>query len=81
MYCYTVSYGKVRGKAKQYPYYQTAMYQQYVTKDCRCIWKYIRHCDRAYRSYNKAEKLTKILSLQDNIPYIQGIRNNTEVKK
>lgn len=50
-YCVTVSYGKVRGNAKNYRYWQPAMYKVVFNKKRGCLcWKYVRHLGRARRS-------------------------------
>jgi hypothetical protein len=51
----TVSYGRVRGRARRYRYFEPAVYTAHVTRDGRKLWKLadLTHC-RARRSYRLA---------------------------
>jgi len=71
----TVSYGKVRGKAKQYRYWQPVIYEEHKTRDGRIIYKYVSHVGIARRSYN----LAKIDAQSYNIPYLEGVRHGSLV--
>ena len=80
MECITTSYGKVCGRAAQYPYWQPARYKTHVTKDGRLIWKYLGHVGKARRSIRLATQDAIMLSTRE-CPYIPRVRNNKPVAK
>lgn len=73
-YCVTVSYGRVRGKARNYPYFQPCIYGEHITKDNRKVWKLNRVLGIARRSANLAKKDALEIAKNRNIPFINGIR-------
>lgn len=75
MKCITVSYGQVKGKARDYPYFQPAIYESYTTKDGRKLWKYIKHIGVARRSVKLCEKDTVDLSRKLDLLYIKKVRH------
>lgn len=79
MKCITVSYGRVAGKMKNYPYFQPVLYEEYTTKDNRKLWKYVDHIGTPRRSIDLAKYDAKEISKQDSIPYIPGVRNWTPI--
>lgn len=52
----TVSYGRVMGKAKNYPYFQPALYEKKKLKNGKIVWSYVCHLGTARRSVKLAEK-------------------------
>ena len=72
----TVSYGKVVGKARRFPYFQPAIYEVQQLKNGKTVYKYVNHIGTARRSYNKAENDAQNYGLK----YVEGIRNLMEVK-
>jgi hypothetical protein len=72
--CITCSYGRVHGKAKSYPYFQPCLYEEYITKDNRKLWKLKYVLGTARRSKRLAEQDALDFCKQDNIPYIDNIR-------
>lgn len=81
MKCVTVSYGKVTGKAKNYPYFQPALYKTAKLKNGKFVWKYCGHLGTARRSVNKATNDAKEYAKDKLIAYIDGVRNNNLVEK
>lgn len=76
MQCVTLSYGKVIGNAKRYPYWQGAIYETRKTKKGILIWQYVSHVGTARRSKQLAMRDIEAFSAQHNIPIITGVRNN-----
>ena len=76
MYVITTSYGKVRGKAKNYPYFQAALYTDKQLKNGRYVWFYVCHLGRAYRSIRLATIAAKNFGYQykENVRHLQNIR-------
>lgn len=75
--CITVSYGLVVGRAKEWTYYQPALYEmKYVKKHQFWRWKYITHLEKAHRSYNLTKKIAQDLCKSEKAFYLDGIRNN-----
>lgn len=70
----TVSYGRVSGKAKNYPYYQPCMYEAYTTKDGRRVWKLSKVLGIARRSQRLAREDAMKYCRQYNLGYEVGIR-------
>lgn len=80
MQCITVSYGLVVGKAKDYPYFQPAIYNSCVRKDGVRIWKYERHVNiKARRSQRLAYNDAIGYAVEKDIPYLPHVRNNNNV--
>lgn len=52
----TISYGKVRGKANNYPYFQPALYEKKKLKNGKIVWSYVCHLGTARRSIKLAER-------------------------
>lgn len=76
----TISYGRVRGKAKNYPYFQPCMYEEYTTKDGRKVWKLSKVLGRARRSIRLAEKDALSYCKEYNVLYKSGIRQWKEIE-
>ena len=76
--CVTVSYGLVRGTAKQWRYHQPAVYRVVETKAGNLQWRYIRHAGTARRSYKLAERDAMKLAWKMGIPFVHGIRNHAD---
>lgn len=80
----TVSYGQVRGSARNYPYYQPAKYIRHTTSDGRTVWKYVEHCGTARRSPKLAEQDARFMAKLLGCDYLDNIRNwkpiETEVR-
>lgn len=79
--CVTVSYGRVKGKASQYQYFEPCIYQQHQTKDGRKLWKLDRNCGGARRSLKLAEKDALELASDYNIPFLRGIRQWSKINE
>ena len=81
--CLTVSYGRVRGIAKNYPYHQPCIYEEYIIQTGenkgKKVWKLVRTAGPARRSLNIVYRDVKNLSKQLNIPFIEGIRQWKEI--
>lgn len=80
MKCITISYGRVKGKAKNYPYYQPCMYEQYITKDGRKVWKLYKVLGTAHRSERLAREDAMKYCRQYHLAYESGIRQWMKVK-
>lgn len=80
MQCVTVSYGQVRGKAKQYPYFQPAVYETATRKDGTAVWKYLHHAGEAHRSASLAEADAKDLADRLGVPYLPDVRQYVRVE-
>jgi hypothetical protein len=75
-----VSYGEVRGKAKEYPYFQPTLYRARARKrDGIPTWRHIRHLGVARRSRNLAEKDARDFSEELNATLLPGIRHGSPV--
>ncbi len=72
--CVTVSYGRVRGKAKNYPYFEPAVYFAKRTKDGIVKWVLDYSCGGARRSARLAEQDARAIAAEKNIPFIFGVR-------
>lgn len=70
----TVGYGDVRGRAKQYPYYQAKVYRDHVTRDGRRVWAHPETVAPARRSAAKAERDARQYAQAAGIAYEAGIR-------
>lgn len=79
MKCVTVSYGEVSGRMKRFPYFQTVIYESYITKDGRKLWKYVNHIGTPRRSKSLAEHDAKEISKEQKIRYLPGVRNWTPI--
>jgi hypothetical protein len=77
--CVTVSYGRVYGKAKNYPYYQPCIYEEYITQKNEKKWKLKQVRGAARRSFSFALREAVIISQKENIPFLSGIRQWTKV--
>lgn len=72
--CITISYGRVRGTAKNYTYHQPCIYEEYITKDGRKVWKLHSVVGIARRSFRLAKEDAKKIAYEEKIPYLSGIR-------
>jgi hypothetical protein len=77
--CVTVTYGRVKGSAKKYPYYQAATYYEHVTKDGRSVWWLENVIAGTFRSRDLAVKHAKDKAVEHGIPYLENIRQNTPI--
>jgi hypothetical protein len=75
MFCVTVSYGIVRGKAKQYQYYQAAIYRAVPRKDGILTWRHLYHTGTARRSAKLAEQDAMEIALEKGYPYVPNVRH------
>jgi len=73
-YIVTVSYGRVRGSARNYPYYQPAKYARHTTTDGRVVWKYVEHCGIARRSLKLAQQDALELAERLNCDFLDNVR-------
>lgn len=55
----SVTYGSVVGKARNYPYFQPALYKLHICQDGKIVWRHVAHLGIARRS--------RKLALQDAI--------------
>jgi hypothetical protein len=72
--CVTVSYGRVKGKAKQFAYHQPCLYQEYQTKSGSRVWKLVQPLGRARRSRKLAIEDASYFCHECEVPYIENIR-------
>ena len=70
----TVSYGRVAGKAKSYPYHQPCVYREYTKKNGEKVWKLWRVLGIARRSYRLAERDALEFCSDYRCDYKSGIR-------
>lgn len=78
MFVTTVSYGRVRGKARQYPYYQACLYEYRPRKrDNVLIAKLISTIGEAYRSTHKAEVIARQYALENDYDFDYYVRQNS----
>jgi hypothetical protein len=75
MDCVTVSYGQVKGRARQYRYWQPARYTIHTTHDGRRIWKYACHLGVARRSERLARQDARRYAVAEGVRYIEGVRH------
>lgn len=77
MFITTVSYGRVRGKARQYPYWQACLYEYKPRKkDGELIARLVKTIGPAFRSERKAEIVAKNYATDNDIFYNRYIRQN-----
>jgi len=74
--CVTVSYGKVKGKAKQYQYRQPARYERKKLKNGKTVWAYVGHMGTARRSPDLATKDARRIAEENNLLFVRGVRHN-----
>ena len=79
MYCVTISYGKVYGNARQYKYWQPALYRKTLLKNGTLKWRYVKHLGIARRSLDLAKK-DALKYCGETVPFIENIRNNKIVE-
>lgn len=79
MNCVTVSYGRVRGRAKNYPYHQPAEYRMKSLSSGRVVWEYVGHLGTARRSLRLAEEDAKAYARSNKLLFIPGVRHNQQV--
>lgn len=72
--CVTTSYGKVRGSAKQWPYFQPATYIACRLADGTLAWRYAGHVARARRSRDLADRDANDYARSHGILALGGIR-------
>ena len=78
----TVSYGRVKGKAAQYPYWQACLYEFRPRKsDGKMTAWLIGTVGTAYRSVNKATLEAIDYACKNNIKYVPGVRQYTPLEK
>ena len=70
----TVSYGQVKGRAKQYPYYQPAIYEPRSRKDGVVTWRYVKHVGTPRRYVTLAERDARERVCEDTV-FVPGIRH------
>lgn len=80
-YCVTVSYGKVKGRAKQFPYWQPAIYKTYQNKEGKLVWRYVQHVGTARRSPKLAKKDALEIANKHSYIYLDGVRQWRPVEK
>ena len=81
MLAVTVSYGRVRGKARNYPYFQPAIYKATRLKNGKIVWAYQYHLGRARRSPKLAAQDADAAVGTFNEPSVRlfGVRHLTPV--
>lgn len=80
MKCITVSYGRVRGRARRFQYWQPAVYREGRTKSGKLVWKLHSLPDFvARRSYRLAEQDAKAWGVGIGLPYFEHIRHNQPI--
>jgi hypothetical protein len=75
-----VSYGKVKGSASRWPYFQAALYETRARKDGVVTWRYVAHYGSARRSPQLAEHDARTLATENGIPFLTEIRHNKIVE-
>ena len=76
----TVSYGKVSGKAKNYPYFQSALYEpSYIKSRDHFAYKLVGHLGTARRSYKLAKQDAENYAKERNCLFKEGIRQYMKV--
>jgi len=71
----TVSYGRVRGRARNYQYWEPAIYQLGFRKNGKAVWL-LDHLTnyRARRSYTLAEQDAKQYAQDNSLEYLSEVR-------
>lgn len=72
--CVTQTYGKVKGTAAQYPYFQPAIYEVAQLKSGSLVWKYVNHIGTARRSVLLAIEDAKAYAAEIGCQYIPEVR-------
>jgi hypothetical protein len=80
MRAFTVSYGKVKGSASRWPYFQAALYETRARKDGVVTWRYLSHHATPRRSPQLAEADARTLATEHGIPFLAEIRHNKIVE-
>ena len=78
--CITVSYGRVRGTARNYRYYEPVIYRAKLLKNGLLVWVVDRACGHARRSPRLALQDAEVLAERYSLPYIEGVRQFREVR-
>jgi hypothetical protein len=78
--CVTIGNGRVKGKAKKYPYYQACEYEAVARKsDGKMTWRFLNTRAVARRSIRLAEQDAREYGAANGIPYLPGVRQNDPV--
>jgi hypothetical protein len=72
--CVTTSYGKVRGAARRYQYFQPATYVASRLASGELVWRYAGHVCRARRNWRLTNQDAATYAEQHNILLLGGIR-------
>jgi hypothetical protein len=78
--CITVSYGRVKGVAKQYRYVQACEYRTGTLQDGTVVWKLVGTCGIARRSDRLAELDAREVARERDCRFLAGIRHNAKVE-
>lgn len=82
MQCVTVSYGKVKGEAAKYPYWQPALYETQARKsDGVVTWRYVCHLGRARRAHHLATQDAKEHAIARSLPLFDDVRHGGAYKQ
>jgi len=73
--CVTISYGKVRGGARNWRYWQPALYCKVLQKNGKLKWHYLQHLGIARRSRKLAMLDANNFAHQYGCPFIEGVRH------
>lgn len=78
----TVSYGRVRGRARRYPYWQACLYEYRPRKsDGKLIARLVSTISKPYRSEMKAINVAKTYAADYDIFYDRYVRQNYDVSE
>lgn len=76
MRCLSVGYGRVRGAARGYRYFQPILYERHEQKNGRIVWKYVEHLPiKARRSYNLAVADAIREAKERGVEYKEGVKH------
>jgi hypothetical protein len=78
--CITVSYGRVKGVAKQYRYVQACEYRTGILRDGTRVWKLVGTCGIARRSDRLAEDDAREVARERDCRFLVGVRHNAKVE-
>ncbi len=79
--CVTTSYGKVRGSASRWPYFQPATYIACRLANGKLVWRYAGHVCRARRSRNLADRDAIEYGASHGILVLGGIRQWSQIEE
>lgn len=77
--CVAVSYGRVRGRARNYRYYEPVVYEAKALKDGTLVWILAYACGHARRSYRLAAQDAEAVAVRLDCEMLGHVRQYNRV--